>query len=512
MFGFITRRISVLLVILLGSSFLIYNLEALAGDPLEELRISKAPNAKQQMLVLTRDLQLDVPPPIRFFNWLKGVLGIFVGDFDLGKTRTGEPVGEAITAAIPTTIRLVLGATILAIVLGITIGIITALRQYSRFDYSMTFVSFLFFSLPIFWVAVLLKQYLAIGFNNFLADPTVTMPWLFWLSLASGIFWAGIIGGERRKVWIIFFTAFASSALALWLLDTLDWFTKPALGPGMVLVLGIGVAVGVTQISMGISNRRALYASLAVAVLGFIIYFPIQSVLNPSFDFVQLLLLAAATIVVSWAIGWFSTKIDRSATVRTTVITGVLVAGIILVDKIMRTWYSYSSTDAINFRPVPTIGQVNTLLVTEDFWFLTLDSMLHLFLPTMALMIISFAGYVRYSRGSLLEVLNQDYIRTARAKGLTERTVIMRHAFRNALIPLTTIMAFDFAGIIGGAIITEKVFGWVGMGTLFNQAIGGQDLNLLMGVFFVTASMALLANLAADLIYSALDPRIRVGK
>ena len=216
--------------------------------------------------------------------------------------------------------------------------------------------------------------------------------------------------------------------------------------------------------------------------------------------------------MVSWAVGWFSTKIDRSATVRTTIITGVLVAGVILVDKIMRTWYSYSSTDAINFRPVPTIGQTNSLLDTQDFWFLTLDSMLHLFLPTMALMIISFAGYVRYSRGSLLEVLNQDYIRTARAKGLTERTVIMRHAFRNALIPLTTIMAFDFAGIIGGAIITEKVFGWVGMGTLFNQAIGGQDLNLLMGVFFVTASMALLANLAADLIYSALDPRIRVGK
>jgi peptide/nickel transport system permease protein len=87
-------------------------------------------------------------------------------------------------------------------------------------------------------------------------------------------------------------------------------------------------------------------------------------------------------------------------------------------------------------------------------------------------MLVSVAGYVRYSRASLLEVLNQDYIRTARAKGLTERTVIMRHAFRNALIPLTTIMAFDFAGILGGAIITEQVFAWRGMGTLFNTEFG----------------------------------------
>jgi peptide/nickel transport system permease protein len=86
----------------------------------------------------------------------------------------------------------------------------------------------------------------------------------------------------------------------------------------------------------------------------------------------------------------------------------------------------------------------------------------------------------------------------------------MRHAFRNTLIPLTTIIVVDFAAIIGGAIITERVFGWQGMGTLFNTAVNSYDLNLLMGVFFVTSSLAVLANLIADLLYSALDPRIRV--
>ena len=111
----------------------------------------------------------------------------------------------------------------------------------------------------------------------------------------------------------------------------------------------------------------------------------------------------------------------------------------------------------------------------------------------------------------MLEVLNQDYIRTARAKGLTERTVVMRHAFRNTMIPLTTIIALDFAGIIGGATITETVFGWTGMGKLFVNAIYSFDENLLMATFLITSILVLLATLLSDLLYGALDPRIKVG-
>jgi peptide/nickel transport system permease protein len=136
---------------------------------------------------------------------------------------------------------------------------------------------------------------------------------------------------------------------------------------------------------------------------------------------------------------------------------------------------------------------------------------MHLILPTVGIMLVSFAGYVRYARSSLLEVMNMDYIRTARAKGLTERTVIVRHALRNAMIPLTTLIAFDFSGLVGGAFITESIYGWRGMGTLFLGAVGAQDLNLLMGVFFLTSFLALMGNLLADLAYSALDPRIRMG-
>jgi peptide/nickel transport system permease protein len=106
--------------------------------------------------------------------------------------------------------------------------------------------------------------------------------------------------------------------------------------------------------------------------------------------------------------------------------------------------------------------------------------------------------------------MNMDYIRTARAKGVSERTVVMRHAFRNALIPVATIVAFDIGGLIGGAVITETVFSVRGMGFLFLDGILHVDPNPVMGVFICVAITAMVFNLIADLAYSALDPRVRV--
>jgi peptide/nickel transport system permease protein len=223
-----------------------------------------------------------------------------------------------------------------------------------------------------------------------------------------------------------------------------------------------------------------------------------------------------ATIAVGMLAGFLFAKEDRTASMRTAAITAIVVALLILLDRITQEWVPYVTSDYVSGRPIPTVGQVNDLIAMDlqaapNFWQGTLDGLLHIILPTVALTIGSFAGYVRYTRGNLLEVLNMDYVRTARAKGLTERTVVMRHSFRNALIPLTTLMAWDFAGLIGGAIITESVFGWIGMGTLFRQAIFSFDLNLMMGCFLITSALAVTANLVSDLLYSALDPRIRVG-
>jgi len=143
-------------------------------------------------------------------------------------------------------------------------------------------------------------------------------------------------------------------------------------------------------------------------------------------------------------------------------------------------------------------------------WVTGLDTFTHLVLPTIALLLISFASYTRYSRAGMLEVLNQDFIRTARAKGLPERTVVVRHAFRNMLIPITTLVAFDVGALLGGAVITERVFAIPGMGSLFNLGLSRGDLNPVMAYFLVIAAMAILFNFLADLAYAALDPRVRV--
>ena len=511
MAAFILRRLGVLGVILFGSSFILYNLAAISGDPTADLKLSNDPNRDFLIASLTRELQLDVPPPARYFLWLKGILGIFIGQPDFGMSRDGSTVAHSLALAIPVTIRLVLAATIFAIVLGIAIGIITALRQYSRFDYSMTFVSFLMFSLPVFWVAVLLKEYLAISFNNFLQDPKVPLSFVIGIGLFTGIFWASIIGGTRKAFWMTFAIAGGSASALITFFSLTGWFLNPSLGPIVVGGLAVGIAYGVTQLSVGLINKAALKASLTMAAVTFVAYYPANWLFDKYPSALTIFILASLNIALAVFVALGFSKIDRGPIVRTAVLTAFISSGLLIVDKFMQTWKPYMETDAINYRPVPTVGQRSDLLGNEDWWISNLDVVTHLFLPTLALTLISFAGYIRYSRGTLLEVLNQDYIRTARAKGLTERTVIMRHAFRNTMIPMATILVADFAGVVGGAFITESVFAWSGMGTLALQGIRGQDLNLLMGVFFITATMAVLANFVADLLYSALDPRIRVG-
>jgi peptide/nickel transport system permease protein len=193
---------------------------------------------------------------------------------------------------------------------------------------------------------------------------------------------------------------------------------------------------------------------------------------------------------------------------KASVMTGLLTGLAIFVDHSLSAFAGYS--DRVAGRPVSTIGS-ETPNFTGDFWEVFLDKQLHVILPTMAIILISFATYVRYTRASMLEVMNQDYVRTARAKGLTERTVVMRHAFRNALIPVTTLMAFDFAGIVGGAVITERVFGWKGMGALFNQGLLDIDPNPVMAFFIVTGTAIVVFNMVADIVYAYLDPRIRLS-
>lgn len=133
----------------------------------------------------------------------------------------------------------------------------------------------------------------------------------------------------------------------------------------------------------------------------------------------------------------------------------------------------------------------------------------HLVLPVMVLSFISIAGLSRYVRASMLEVLRQDYVRTAWAKGLQQRVVILKHALRNALIPVITIITLTMPALFGGAIITETVFNYFGMGKLYFQAVSGLDIPLVMGFLLINVILIVGANIAADLLYAVADPRIR---
>ncbi|MGA2393592.1 MAG: ABC transporter permease [Candidatus Lustribacter sp.] len=137
------------------------------------------------------------------------------------------------------------------------------------------------------------------------------------------------------------------------------------------------------------------------------------------------------------------------------------------------------------------------------------DRIEHLILPAMVLSLLYLATFSRFMRSSMLEVIHSDYVRTASAKGLTRFNVVMRHAFRNALIPLVTIVALTVPDLVGGAVVTEKIFAWPGMGSLFINALGQFDFAVLMAVMCLSALFVVLANLAADVCYAWLDPRVK---
>ena len=133
----------------------------------------------------------------------------------------------------------------------------------------------------------------------------------------------------------------------------------------------------------------------------------------------------------------------------------------------------------------------------------------HLVLPVATLSLVGVGTYVRFLRASMLETTGQDYMRTARSKGLAERQVISRHALKNAAIPFVTVAALDLPELFGGALVTEQIFGWPGMGRLFYDSVTRYDYPVLMGILAISATFVVLANLLADVLYGYLDPRIR---
>ncbi len=163
----------------------------------------------------------------------------------------------------------------------------------------------------------------------------------------------------------------------------------------------------------------------------------------------------------------------------------------------------------VQLRLLPVFGQSSPVTNGFSFFDHVEDYAIHLILPAIVLSILFIAGWSRYLRSSMLDTVKQDYVRTARSKGLSSRVIFFRHALRNALIPFITVVAIDFGGIASGAVITETVFAWPGIGYLFYDALNDRDYPVLIAMLLLAAAFVIMFNLIADILYGVVDPRIR---
>jgi peptide/nickel transport system permease protein len=358
---------------------------------------------------------------------------------------------------------------------------------------------------------VLLKQFLAIGVNDFLADPGISWPPVVIVSVVSGLFWLGVMGGDIKRRLVTFAAGFGVALASMVGIVWSGWLDAPRLTIVGIGVIGLAAALAITLVFAGLSNKRALYSALTTVAVGLALYYPLMYY----FEYYEaswsiLFLLVIAALGCGMGIGWLFGGPDRGVSMRGAAITALVLAVLTFIDRVLQTYPAYYAASVIHGRPIGTIG-TETPQLHGDFWMSTLDRFTHLLLPTVALVMISFASYTRYERGAMLEVLSKDYIRTARAKGLTERVVIVRHALRNALMPLASIIPVDLVAVIGGAVMTETIFGWHGVGYMFINSLRQSEIDPVMVYVMLTGTLAIVANLIADFLYGLLDPRIRVN-
>ncbi len=160
---------------------------------------------------------------------------------------------------------------------------------------------------------------------------------------------------------------------------------------------------------------------------------------------------------------------------------------------------------SVKLHLLPSAGMMSVGADSTDIF----DRLRHIILPAVVLSLSGIAGWSRYMRSSMLEVVRQDYIRTARAKGLAEKVVIYKHALKNAMIPVITVMALEIPGFFTGAVITETIFAWPGMGRLYYDSVMSRDYTMLMAILTIGAGLVVIFNLIADIAYAFFDPRIK---
>lgn len=196
----------------------------------------------------------------------------------------------------------------------------------------------------------------------------------------------------------------------------------------------------------------------------------------------------------------------RQGTITDYVVTTVSYFGVSMPIFLFALFGQYLFGVALHWLPVSGMNTVGYVLDPFDAF---VDHVQHLILPMLVLSIGFIAGWSRYLRSTMVETVKQDYMRTARAKGVSSGGMLFRHALRNALIPMVTVVAIDMGAVAGGATITETIFAWPGMGQLFFQSLQARDYPVLLAMLMLGAFFVIAFNLIADVLYGVLDPRIR---
>jgi peptide/nickel transport system permease protein len=235
---------------------------------------------------------------------------------------------------------------------------------------------------------------------------------------------------------------------------------------------------------LGVTSRMVVAAMILAVVLAVIVGVVTAVRKNKASDYVATII---SYILIALPVFWFAVLLKVFVAIKFNQLVG-------------KTLLYTASEESPGISTYGTAGEIFK------------DRFQHLVLPTIALAAITYAAWSRFQRASMLDVMNSEYMRFARAKGLPYRKVLLKHGLRNALIPTTTIVALGIGSIFGGAIITETVFNWNGMGRYLTQdGLGQSDINVVLGWLIVSSFFIVLFNLIADLLYAVLDPRIRLS-
>ncbi len=216
------------------------------------------------------------------------------------------------------------------------------------------------------------------------------------------------------------------------------------------------------------------------------------------------------SIVIAVGVGAFAALRQGRVADHAATITNFLflAAPVFVIGLLLKEFVAIPINQHLNRTVFYTSGDQSPTL-TGSFLHRLPDYAAHTALPTLTLILVTYSSWAIYQRASILDTLDSDHVRLARAKGLSPRRVLVRHVLRNALIPVTTVIALDFAAVLGGALITEIVFGWQGLGQWYLTGVTTLDINVTLAYLLVAATFVILFNLLADIVYAYLDPRIR---